>query len=199
MNYYISDLHFGHANIIRFDNRPFSDIRDMDDALIHNWNNAVSSKDTVYILGDFSLSKKEKDWIRILDRLNGDKVLILGNHDLRNMTTELRGRFLNIQRLLEISDLGKHIILCHYPILFYSSSYAEDMWHFCGHTHNHTKEEAYRAGFVRKIIENYQGHGDNRGHIVNVGCMMDYMGYTPRTAFELISWWHDYFNIPHTE
>ena len=54
MNFYISDTHFGHANIIRLCNRPFQDVERMDNTLINNWNNTVSNKDTVYILGDFA-------------------------------------------------------------------------------------------------------------------------------------------------
>jgi calcineurin-like phosphoesterase family protein len=53
-NFYIADLHFGHWNIVRYDNRPFESIEEMDNALIRNWNNVVSDEDTVYILGDIS-------------------------------------------------------------------------------------------------------------------------------------------------
>lgn len=63
-NYYISDLHFGHYNIMRFDNRPFNSVEEMDKALIDNWNSVVSEGDTVYILGDFCWLK-EDIWIAI--------------------------------------------------------------------------------------------------------------------------------------
>ena len=52
--FFTSDLHFGHKNIIRFDNRPFSTVEEMDEALIRNWNAKVSDEDTVYVLGDIS-------------------------------------------------------------------------------------------------------------------------------------------------
>lgn len=52
-NFYISDLHIGHENILRFDNRPFADVNEMNNKLIENWNARVRSDDTVYILGDF--------------------------------------------------------------------------------------------------------------------------------------------------
>ncbi len=51
MNRYISDLHFGHANILKFDNRPFRNTEEMETALIENWNSTVSAGDTTYILG----------------------------------------------------------------------------------------------------------------------------------------------------
>ena len=49
MIYYIADMHFGHTNVLRFDNRPFSDTAQMDDTLIQNWNERVADDDTIYI------------------------------------------------------------------------------------------------------------------------------------------------------
>ena len=84
MNRYISDLHFGHANILKFDNRPFRNTEEMEAALIENWNNSASAGDTTYILGDFCWVI-EPEWKRIVPLLNGNKVLIRGNHDLKEM------------------------------------------------------------------------------------------------------------------
>ena len=78
--FYIADLHFSHFNCLRFDNRPFSTIEEMDEALINNWNSVVSDEDTVYILGDMFWCKVDKS-IEILKQLNGKKRLIKGNHD----------------------------------------------------------------------------------------------------------------------
>ena len=86
MNFYISDTHFGHQNIIRYDNRPFSTADEMDEVLIDRWNDVVSDEDTVYVLGDFSWHREEKT-LEILDSLSGRKVLIKGNHDTRTITS----------------------------------------------------------------------------------------------------------------
>ena len=59
MNFYIADMHFGHKNIIRYDNRPFGSVEEMDKALIQLWNETVGSDDIVYILGDFSWYKED--------------------------------------------------------------------------------------------------------------------------------------------
>ena len=64
MNRYISDLHFGHANIIRFDGRPFKNTDEMEETLVDNWNSVTQPEDTVYILGDFCWGK-EPEWKRI--------------------------------------------------------------------------------------------------------------------------------------
>jgi len=72
MNYYISDTHFGHANIIGFDKRPFQNTLEMEEKIIENWNKRVTKDDVVYILGDFCWGT-EKEWLRILDLLNGEK------------------------------------------------------------------------------------------------------------------------------
>ena len=81
----ISDMHFGHANIIKFTRhdgtwlRPFSSVEEMDEYMIDNWNRVVGSKDRVYMLGDVVINRKN---LHVLDRLSGRKVLIKGNHDI---------------------------------------------------------------------------------------------------------------------
>ena len=52
MIFYIADMHFGHENVLRFDDRPFSEIGQMDETLVQNWNARVTDDDTVYVLGD---------------------------------------------------------------------------------------------------------------------------------------------------
>ena len=187
--FYIADTHFGHGNILRFDGRPFSSVAQMEDVIVQNWNRTVTDKDDVYILGDFCWGKAD-DWLRLLKLLRGRKTLITGNHDLKRFPAEVRNRLCDVKDYKEIIDDGRKIILCHYPILFYRLSYVENVWHFHGHTHAVTQEEADRLRFVRALVSEHQeAHTLNRGQIVNVGCMMPYMDYTPRTADELIAWW----------
>ena len=173
-NFYISDMHFGHKNCIAFDNRPFTSVEEMDDAMIANWNNAVSSGDTVYILGDMCWGKQSRA-IEILQQLNGDKVLIKGNHD-KLTNVDYAKQFIKVADYLEIEDAGKHIVLCHYPITCFRNQYYG--WaHFYGHVH---------TGFQYNMVENFryqvEALYDKKCVMVNVGAMMPYIGYTPRTA-----------------
>lgn len=77
----ISDMHFGDNNIIKYENRPFKNAEEMDNAIINNWNSVVKSDDKVFIIGDVSAYDKEKT-TDIIRKLNGYKFLILGNHDM---------------------------------------------------------------------------------------------------------------------
>lgn len=78
--YIISDTHFNHSNIIKYCNRPFNDVEEMNNIIISNWNNIVNKNDIVYHLGDFFLGSKY-DLKDIVSRLNGTIYLIRGNHD----------------------------------------------------------------------------------------------------------------------
>lgn len=78
--FFIADTHFGHQNIIEYENRPFQTTQEMDETLIANWNRTVQPRDHVFMLGDFAFANKERTH-ELAARLNGYKILILGNHD----------------------------------------------------------------------------------------------------------------------
>lgn len=194
MNYYISDTHFGHKNIINLDHRPFSDLVQMEQTMIMLWNAVVQPNDTVYILGDFCWGKAE-EWCRILKQLKGQKVLIQGNHDLSSFPAELKKEFLDIKPFKEIvdngrkGDAGRKVLLSHYPMLFYKRANNEKYYMLCGHVHT-TAENDLLEKWSRELREGYQSgltdHAANAGQIYNVGCMMPWMAYTPRTLDEII-------------
>lgn len=130
----ISDTHFNHAKIIDYCNRPFSSVEEMDETLIKNWNETVSNNDTVLHLGDFGLGNKEYI-ASVVKRLNGKKILILGNHDNWSEQT--------------YRDMGFHTV-SRFPILwndFYLLSHAplppiSDKLPFMqlyGHVHNDSR------------------------------------------------------------
>ena len=78
--YFIADTHFGDGNILRYENRPFATVEEMDQELVRRWNERVGQEDTVFHLGDFSARGEGEDQ-SLLSQLHGRKVLVLGNHD----------------------------------------------------------------------------------------------------------------------
>lgn len=137
MIYFTSDLHFGHANIIKYCNRPFASAEEMDAQLIKNWNDMVKKDDIVYVLGDLT-KIEDKDVINsYLSKLEGRKIFILGNHDeyIRENYKELL--FEEVVEYKEIAVDGTLIVLCHYPILEWNK---KNKGSIClhGHTHNHS-------------------------------------------------------------
>ena len=91
--YFIADTHFGDDSIRKYENRPFDSAERMDDALIQRWNAAVQEDDTVYVLGDFSVLGKEN---AVLNRLNGKKYLVKGNHDTESNEYYRRAGFCEV-------------------------------------------------------------------------------------------------------
>jgi len=178
--FFIADLHFGHANVLKFDNRPWVNIEEHDAALIKNWNDAVGFDDDVYILGDFSWYNATKT-IEIFEQLNGRKHLIIGNHDNKLLKSPgVRALFVEILYYKEIECENRKVVLCHYPIPCFNGHYYQAV-HLYGHVHNsfewnmmeHTKKE---------MTELYE----KPCRMFNVGCMMKYMNYTPRTLTDIL-------------
>lgn len=114
MIYFISDTHFGHKNIIKYCNRPFQDIEEMEKVLIQNWNGRVKKNDTVYFLGDFVFGSKNKT-SEIAKKLNGIKILIMGNHDIRSQDFYKSIGFVKVYDKPIILD--NKYILSHEPMI----------------------------------------------------------------------------------
>lgn len=181
MNYFISDLHLGHVNCLGFDNRPFINIEEHDQTIIKNWNNVVGIDDDIYILGDISWYNTTKT-IEIIKQLNGNKHWIIGNHDgklLKNK--ELRDLFVEIRDYKEIIlDNGKGIVLSHYPIVCFKNHFY-NWYHLYGHVHI-SFEENMVQNFKLQMTDLY----NKPLNMWNVGCMMPYMNYSPRTLEEIV-------------
>ncbi len=78
--WFTSDLHLGHANIIKYTDRPWATVDEMNAALIENWNARVADGDKVYVLGDLAMGKL-KETVPLASELKGQKFLVPGNHD----------------------------------------------------------------------------------------------------------------------
>lgn len=140
--WFTSDTHFGHNNIIKYCNRPFTSVEEMDEHLIQSWNQLVNVDDLIICGGDFSLcnTKKTKS---VLSQLNGNKILIRGNHEKSVLGNKETRDFFNggIYDLLNITIIDdeveygfQDIILCHYPMLTWDKSH-RGSWQLFGHVH----------------------------------------------------------------
>jgi len=114
--YLISDTHFGHWFAVRFWNRPFENIKEMNNALIYNWNNRIKEDDIIIVLGDFFAGNRL--FLKyLLNNLNGEKILIKGNHDFKfrykKLLTEKEVSFYN---RMEFSLDEYHFLLTHKPM-----------------------------------------------------------------------------------
>lgn len=153
MIFFTADTHFGHANIIRFCKRPFATVEEMDETLVANWNNRVGNGDTVYFLGDlFFRASLNKVW-DILGRLKGKKHLILGNHDSSWMKGELASRhFVEVTHFLDVSVGGRHLVMCHYPMVCWGDK--GKSWMIHGHIHNNRHSDYWPLLQARERVLN---------------------------------------------
>lgn len=130
--FFTSDLHFYHKNIIRYCNRPFSSVEQMNEQLILNWNNTVPPDGTVFVLGDFCFAGS-KELKEILSRLNGTIILVKGNHDKLSKGMEALFEYTTYQLVLNIEDTK--VYLNHFAFLTFAGSNNHAIQLF-GHVHS---------------------------------------------------------------
>ena len=168
--FYTSDLHLFHDNVIKLNNRPFSDMDDMVKFIVNKWNAKVKKCDLVRIIGDVGYPKNQQDVenvIKIMSLLNGEKELVTGNHDAKLLKdNNFRKLFNKISAYDYAKDGKRKVVLFHYPIEEWNGYY-KGSYHLFGHVHNN--EENLKA-IDRRF---------------NVG--MDVNNYVPVTLDELIA------------
>ena len=175
--FFTSDLHFGHENVIRFDNRPFNTVEEMDEEMIKRWNAKVGKGDIVYVLGDFIWKAATNEAVSIIRRLNGQIILIKGNHDRFLHNSAAKKALAGIKDYDDIcvtleDGTTRRCILSHYFIPFYNGHRYQAI-HLHGHSH-FTEESAEEVRITTELNE--KGYDLK---IYNVGCM--YWNYTPVT------------------
>ena len=134
-----SDTHWGHANILGFCNRPFANVEEMNHKLIENWNNKVPTDGLVFHLGDFAWGGYPF-WKNIRSQLNGEIILIKGNHDEKNITpTAAEELFKFVTPQMKIRVEGRAVYLNHNPFLCYGGTYRDPkglVYQAFGHVHS---------------------------------------------------------------
>lgn len=118
MDFFTSDHHFFHKNIVKFEDRGFDDVSLMNEYLVKIWNETVSHKDTVYHIGDLSFGNMQET-VDLIGRLNGKIIVCKGNHD----ETRLLRRLLKEGVIEEYELVGKYLkrhgyimLLTHFPM-----------------------------------------------------------------------------------
>jgi len=138
--FFTADTHFGHTKLLTLQPRPFDTIEDMNEDLIRRWNGVVKPGDIVYHLGDFGIRMGQDEAKKIFRRLNGQKFLILGNHDEKNQDVlRLKWQWQGHMKTLKLD--GQKIFLCHYPMQCWDGSMRAS-WHLYGHVHGKLPEHA---------------------------------------------------------
>lgn len=162
-----SDHHFHHSNILTFkrnDGNPlrvFEDVNHMNEYMVMQHNRVVRPNDKVYFLGDVTMGKNTKA-LEIIGRMNGEKVLIKGNHDLASANMYL-AHFKDIRGTYQLDGM----LLSHIPV--HSGSLSRWSCNVHGHLHYN-------------VVENEHGHPDSRYQSV---CMERLDDYTPISLEQL--------------
>jgi len=166
-----SDPHYGHKNIIQYANRPFESVHHMNESMIENYNSMITKDDIVLWCGDCFFCPKE-DARKIMDRLNGRKILVLGNHD--RSAGSMAGIGFDIVMNEFVMVVGGRVVrVCHYP-------YARQ-----------TKDERYLDRRPEKIKGELLIHGHTHSHetvngtSIHVG--VDSWNYRPALMNEIES------------
>lgn len=133
-DWFTSDSHFGHANIIKYDvntRNHFKSIEEHDEYIVQEWNKAVKPGDKVYHLGDFSFTKPE-DIDKYWKRLNGRIQLVIGNHDNKGTGLNMDFGYYIPQHVIWLKK--EKLFLSHYPHFSWPSSH-HGVVHLFGHVH----------------------------------------------------------------
>lgn len=174
--FFIADPHFHHENSVKFfRGHRFSSLQEMEDTLVHHWNTKVEEQDLVIVAGDFSFGHK-KEISDVLERLNGRKCLIKGNHDKLTQKTyeDLFEWVKDIYKMTVKVSLpsgettSRRIVISHYPMAAWPESF-HGSWLICGHTH----------GMMRESLPTTLDHG----LLLDVG--VDVWGYAPVSLEEV--------------
>ena len=146
--FFTSDTHFSHENIIKYCNRPFSSVEEMNETIITNWNNVITPNDTVFHLGDFGFGSTG-NLAEIKYRLNGNIEFVCGSHD-----KNAKKLFFPYRLMLEIKIEDHPIVLCHYAMRTWKASY-HGSWHLFGHSHGRLAVDNHTLAYDVGVDSNY--------------------------------------------
>ncbi len=115
MRFFTSDQHFYHENIVRYCGRPFKNAHQMNRTIIERYNSVVGNTDVCYILGDFTMTANADQIEPIVRKLNGRKILVLGNHDRLRPFSYVELGFESVHTSLDLIIAGERVTCIHDP------------------------------------------------------------------------------------
>lgn len=175
MIYYISDTHFRDQAIFNKCKRPFKSLLEMEKTIIEKWNNKVKKDDVVYVLGDISKDDDESS-IKIFNKLNGIKHLIVGNHDHLILDEIKNSKIFETVKFIDlIIDNDRKVCICHYPLMDWMEFNRQGVLVY-GHIHNKTAKNGNPYKLMKEFYSNLPAYN----------CGVDVCGFEPRTLDELI-------------
>lgn len=182
--YFISDTHFFHKNIIKYCQRPFADVREMNAELIARWNRmVVDNATTILHVGDVTFHYDQA--FAIVNQLNGNKELILGNHDWGPERMERLGFTCRTSRRNETYEFefhGTHFVVAHRPRDIPTWTEGDTRVRVCGHEHNNAPH----------FIKWTRGKNDDARAIMCLNISCEYTDYAPIHIDEVVERWNNY-------
>ena len=160
--YFTSDQHFNHANIIRYCNRPFDSVEEMNEHIIKQYNSVVRDEDVVYFLGDIGMG----NITQIIKRLKGVKILVQGNHDKRGRKSYIKMGFSCVVEDLRLK-VGKRLVnVSHVPYRKTISSFINELkLAFLDKRAKSLKQRIHRFKHRHKLIKKFNGDYTICGHV----------------------------------
>ena len=153
--WFTSDYHLYHQNVLKYDNRPFATLADMHQKIRENHNSVVLPDDYVVYLGDLAFTSNPTPVLNFLNSLNGNFILVRGNHDKLIQETEFELEYHNrIFDLVEITINDAHFSCCHFPMTIWNRSH-HGSFHVFGHVHGNLPETPGRSMDVGIMTNNY--------------------------------------------
>jgi calcineurin-like phosphoesterase family protein len=196
--FFTSDLHVGHRSILKYTERPWNSVEEMDEALVARWNAVVSSVDEVWVLGDYAMGDRSRG-LGYLERLHGTKYLVAGNHDKCSLTDPNGWKYIAEYRhagfeivtewaqvklpALKRDAPQRKVLLSHYP---YDGDHRGDDRHVQARLRDYGMPLIH--GHVHELytVRRSEPSSTNpEGGSLQVNCGVDVWGYQPVPALEI--------------
>jgi calcineurin-like phosphoesterase family protein len=131
--WFTADFHLSHKNIIKYTNRPFESIQEMDTILIKNLEERLSNGDVLYFLGDLTFNEQKANYF--FEKLKNIEIhFIIGNHDSSNIIRIANENCASVSHMKDIKNEGQSLTLCHYAMRVWNKSHF-NAWQLYGHSH----------------------------------------------------------------